>query len=145
MSWSYTGNPAGSALDLVRFRLGDVEGEYPIASDEECLQALSDAGGNSYLAAAAIAETKATVFLMRPTREKRGDRVIEWGEQALAFKTLAQTLRLAASLRTTTVYAGGIDQGEKDAARHDHSMTQPAFRTRLHERPWGWVEARDDL
>ena|SRR5580765_3073466 len=144
MSWSYSGNPATSALDLVRFRLGDVEGDYPIASDEECLQALRDAGGNSYVAAAIIAESKATVFFMRPSREKRGDRWIEWQEQALAFQTLAKTLRMNANIQTTSVYGGGIDAAEREAERRDRSLNQPVFTTHLHDTTRHEPDPRDE-
>ena len=150
MSWSYSGNPGGSGLDLVRFRLGDTDPSAPLASDEECLQALSDERGDSWLAAATIAESKALSFLWRATRERRGGRgvagrEIEYTQQAEVFKTLAATLRSQASIRTTGVYAGGIDQAEKDAARQDTTTVRPAFTT--DRRPWAesWDEARGDL
>ncbi len=35
MSWSYSGNPANSALDEARFILGDTDDKDPVLSDEE--------------------------------------------------------------------------------------------------------------
>jgi hypothetical protein len=95
---------------------------------------MADERGNSYLAAAAIAETKALAFLRRPAMEKRGEHVISWTAQAEAFQMLASTLRRQASLRTTTVYAGGLSQGEKDAEAQRGDRVRPFATVRLHER-----------
>lgn len=131
--WTYTGNPLTSPIDAVHYHLGDVEPSTPLASDEECTYALRMEGGNVYLAAAAIAETKALAFLRRPAMEKRGDHTISWAQQAEAFQMLATTLRRQASIRTTTVYAGGISQAEKDAARQATDTVHPFARTDLHD------------
>jgi hypothetical protein len=133
MAWTYTGSPATSPVDLVRYRLGDVNPDNPLASDEECLQALRDEGNNAYLAAAAIAETKALSFLLRPSMEKRGDHVIQYQQQALAFQTFAETLRRQASIRTSTIDAGGISQGEKEAEERSGDRVPPFATVRLHE------------
>jgi hypothetical protein len=137
MSWTYSGNPAASAIDTVHYRLGDVSPDRPIATDEECAFALAEHGGNTWLAAAAVAETKALEFLYRPTTVKKGDRTTSYADQAQAFLTLARQLRANASLRTTTLYAGGQDVGEKDANRRDTSVVQPFARADLHNpRPY---------
>jgi hypothetical protein len=128
--------PATSAVDLVRFRLGDVEPSNPLCSDEEILQALTDEHQDSWLAAATIAESKALSFLMRPTSEKRGERVVSYAAQAEAFQAFAQRIRLNASIRTTTIYAGGISEAEKQAARFPSDDVRPYARTRLHDSPW---------
>jgi hypothetical protein len=132
MSWTYAGNPAASAIDTVHYRLGDVNPAMPIATDEECAFALAEHRGNTWLAAAAVAETKAMEFLYRPTTVKKGDRTTSYADQAQAFLTLARQLRNNASMRTTTLYAGGQDVGEKDANRRDTSLVQPFARADLH-------------
>jgi hypothetical protein len=132
MAWTYSGNPAASGIDEVHYRLGDVNPSMPIATDEECAFALAEHRGNTWLAAAAVAETKALEFLYRPTTVKKGDRTTSYTDQAQAFMTLARQLRANASLRTTTLYAGGQDVGEKDANRRDTSLVQPFARADLH-------------
>ena len=132
MSWTYSGNPAASLVDETHYRLGDVSPDRPIATDEECAFALQEHRGNTYLAAAALAETKALEFLYRPTTVKRGDRTTSYADQAQAFLTLAKQLRQNASLATTTLYAGGLSRGEKDANRRERDLVQPFARVDLH-------------
>ena len=136
MSYTYSGNPAVSPIDMVHFRLGNVNPASPIATDEECAQALADNHGNTWLAAADLAETKALEFLWRPTTVRQVDGAsVSYADQAAAFQALAQRLRQNASLRTATVYAGGLSIGEKQAARADTGLVQPFARKDLHVRP----------
>jgi hypothetical protein len=131
-AWTYAGTPQASPVDEVHYRLGDTNPANPISTDEECAFALAEHRGNTWLAAAALAETKAMEFLYRPTTVKKGDRMTSYADQAQAFLTLARQLRNNASLRTTTLYAGGQDVGEKDANRRDTSVVQPFARADLH-------------
>jgi hypothetical protein len=132
MSWTYAGNPNAGPVDETHFLLGDVDPSNPLATDEECLKALEYTHGNAYLAAADLAETKALVFALRPTSVKRGDRSTSWGDAAAAFRNLAATLRMRASVHTATVYAGGLSHGEKYSAAHDAALVQPFARKDLH-------------
>jgi hypothetical protein len=141
MSWTYSGNPMASPVDETHFRLGDVNPSMPLATDEECAFALAEHGGNTYLAAAALAESKALEFLYRPTMVKKGDRMTSYADQAQAFLTLARQLRNNASMKTTSLYAGGIDVSEKNAERRDTSLVPPFARSDLHApRPRTWAD-----
>jgi hypothetical protein len=136
-AWTYAGNPNSSKIDETHFRLGDVNPAMPLATDEECAFALTECQGNTYLAAALLAENKAMEFLYRPTTVKKGDRTTSYADQAQAFLTLARQLRTNASLRTTTLYAGGQDVGEKDSNRRETHLVQPFARADLHNpRPY---------
>jgi hypothetical protein len=119
-------------VDEVHFRLGDVVPSTPLATDEECAFALREWRGNTYLAAAAIAETKAYEMATRPISIKRGDRTTTWGDQMQAFLTLAKTLRMQAAQKDASVYAGGLSEAEKLAARRDLDLVQPYAKTGLH-------------
>lgn len=143
-AWTYQGNPAASGVDQVHFRLGDVNPSMPIATDEECAFALQEHRGNTYLAAAALAETKAMEFLYRPSTVKRGDRTTSYAFQAENFLALARTLRMQASLRTTSLYAGGQSVGDKAAHARDTGVVQPfaTKRLMLPER-WRGVETEE--
>lgn len=93
---------------------------------------MTQSHGNTYLAAASLAETKALQFVWRPTTIKKGDRSTTYADPAAAFRLLAATLRQQASLHTATVYAGGLSQSEKQSARRDTDLTQPFARKDLH-------------
>jgi hypothetical protein len=137
--WTYTGSPQINPIDLVHFRLGDTDPDNPIATDSECAQALADNGNNSWLAAATLAETKAAQLMRAPVTVRRGERgsghTTQYSDPATWFLTLARTLRMNASIRTSTAYAGGLDVGEKESARRDQSLVQPFARKDLHTRP----------
>ena len=143
-AWTYSGNPSASKIDEVHYRLGDVRPDNPIATDEECAFALQEHRGNTYLSAAALAETKAYELLARPQTVRRGDRQTSYGDQAQAFLTLSRQLRQNAALATTTVYAGGQSLSEKTSNRRDADMPQPFARVDLHtSRRWPSVEAEE--
>ena len=136
MSYTYAGNPAASKVDEVHYRLGDVDASNPISTDEECAFALCEHGGNAYLAAAALAETKGMEFLYKPSI-RRGDRWVTYTDRANHFLTLARQLRNNASMATTNIYVGGQSESEKKADRHSLDQVQPYMRTTLHQtRPW---------
>ena len=119
----------------MHYRLGNTDPSSPIATDEEAAFALAEHGGNTYLAAAALAETKALEFVHRPTMVRQGDSTRMHQNQAQNFLMLAQTLRMQASIRTTTIYAGGLSAGEKQAARAERGTVQPFARKDLHMGP----------
>jgi hypothetical protein len=129
MTWSYTGDPLSSALDLVRFRLGDTEPSMPLCTDEECLMALSDHRGNAYLAAAALLDTKA-VALLRQSLTSGGKSA--FGE-AEVFQTLAAHLRNQATIHSASVYAGGISRSDKQTQVRDRDRVKPFASVHLHE------------
>jgi hypothetical protein len=121
-----------SAVDETHFRLGNVVASDPFATDEEVIFALREWRGNTYLAAAAVAETKAYEFGSRPISVKRGDRTTTWGDRMQMFLMLAKTLRMQAAQKDASVYAGGLSEAEKTAARRDLDLVQPYAKTGLH-------------
>jgi hypothetical protein len=131
----------------VHYRLGDVNPASPLATDEECAQALTDAGGNTYLAAAMLAESKAMVFLLRPTTVTRDGRTVSYMQQADWFRTLAASLRLQATMQTGSAYAGGIEAAERRADQRDTSLNQPFVTKELHQRrvPRDLQDVRGDV
>jgi len=137
-------------VDLVHYRLGDVDSDNPIATDEECAQALLDEGGNSYLAAAALAENKAVQLMTRPVLVTIGGTKTGYATTvtslAESFRLLAATLRAQAGIRTTTLYAGGLSASEHRADWCAGDLSRPVFRTHLHEFPslTGSPSRRDD-
>lgn len=52
MTWTYSGNPASSALDEIRFLIGDTDTNAQLLSNEE-INYLYDAYGDAYAAAVA--------------------------------------------------------------------------------------------
>ena len=131
MSYTYSGNPASSPCDEVHFLLGDTDPSNVLATDEECIYALCQNRYNPFLAAADVAETKALSFVNRKLSPSTGRTTAR--DEAQAFLTLAATLRMRASVKTATLYAGGLSESEKTADRGSADLTQPFARKHLHE------------
>lgn len=146
MSYTYSGNPNSSLIDATHYYLGDTNPADPLSTDEECAFALATNRQHPMLAAAALAETKAAQFIMRPTSVRRADRETRYmADMAQAFLALAKQLRNNASLAVGTVYAGGQSHSEKIANRLDRDIPQPFARTDLHtSRRWGYVDAEEE-
>jgi hypothetical protein len=117
--------------------------DRPIATDEECAFALGEARGNTYIAAALLAETKAMEFLYRPSTVRKGDRMTSYADMATHFLTLAKQLRNNASMATTTLYAGGLSESEHQSAMQDADLRQPAYTKHKHEQRHTLLD-RDD-
>ena len=73
MSWSYSGNPADSALDKVRFLIGDTDTTDQLLTNEEINYTIAESGGSIYQSAHDAAYAIASKFVERvftplPTR-----------------------------------------------------------------------------
>ncbi|MGE0289035.1 MAG: hypothetical protein AB7I42_23080 [Bradyrhizobium sp.] len=133
-TWIYTGDPAASSKDWVRWRVGDVRADDQLTSDEEITAALSDASSNKNLAAAMVCERIAADF----SREadftindgSGASRTNALGQRAASYLRLATTLREAAAGSSTffvAPYAGGISIDDKTSREEDEDRTAPAF------------------
>lgn len=121
MTWTYTGNPASSARDAIRFLIGDTDTTDQLLSDEEIAWVNSEASGTPtgltaiYDAAAQCAMTIATK-LGREADKSIGDLSVSLSQRAAAFRQSATDLKAMAARHTAvpTPYAGGITISDKD-------------------------------
>lgn len=133
-TWIYTGDPASSSKDWVRWRVGDVVADDQLTSDEEITAALSDAGGNTELAAAMIAERIAADCARdvdNTVNDGTGNsRTRSLSQRMAHYLALAKTLRAAAAGANTLFaapYCGGVSVADKDAREADDDRVAPAF------------------
>lgn len=89
MSFSYSGDPSESALDLLRFTLGDTDAAEPIMQDAEYeyLIAQYPADPNKLLAAAF--RSAATHFASKNVKRKLGPQEEDPRERAAYFNAMA--------------------------------------------------------
>lgn len=95
MTWSYSGDPADSDVDTVRFLLQDVEESEPFLEDEE-IQYLVDTYLDRWNSATAVAAMAAEILSNRFAREMSvsGDGVsIDTASLQQRFGDLAASLR----------------------------------------------------
>ena len=97
MTFTYTGDPAGSNRDKVRFLLQDTVSADANLTDEEIAYLLSVWNGNVYDAAIAGAEIIAGNYAHKTNYSRSiGDLSISesYGASAAEFRALAQSLRM---------------------------------------------------
>lgn len=118
MAWTYSGNPATSLRDQVRFLIGDTDPDDPLLQDEEIDWLLAQSNQN-VLAAAAEACQAISARYSRQADRQVGDLRIALSQKAEAYAKRAQEFRAKLPIATGTPFAGGINK-------------QPYFRLGLH-------------
>lgn len=97
MTWSYSGNPAESPSDEVRFLIGDTDSTTPEVSDEEIayiLQMHGDPGATygNYAAAAVLAQAIASKYAKKADKSV-GGLSIQYKQKFDNYMALAEKLR----------------------------------------------------
>ncbi|CAB4194553.1 hypothetical protein UFOVP1264_8 [uncultured Caudovirales phage] len=95
MSWTYSGNPASSDKDAVRFYVGDVDANFPFLTDEEIsylIEVYNESYSSPVLVAAVAADTIANRFAREVSVSADGVSV-QLGELQQRFTDLAKSLR----------------------------------------------------
>lgn len=132
MSWTYSGNPASSDNDKVRFLVGDTDETDQLVQDEEIAYALTTQP-TAELAAALVAEAIAAKFARQV--DSTVGRVSESASQrAMAFRERAKELRSNIALLARPSF-GGLSQAEKERLDSDTDAVQPSFRIGQDDNP----------
>ena len=132
-TWIYSGDPATSNKDWVRWKVGDTNSTDQLVSDEEIGAAVT-AEGHKALAAAVICEHLAARY------SREADQTINDGSGSSRTRSLSQRagafMKLATSLRTqssvtigVSPFLGGSSVVDKAAREDDTDRVAPAFTT----------------
>ena len=92
MSWNYSGNPADSTLDEVRFLIGDTDANAPIMQDEEIGYLITEYGGNRNMLMYQVFIRTATLFA-RDIKRSLGPQSEDPTERLRFFKDQASVYR----------------------------------------------------
>lgn len=131
MTWTYTNNPSGVALDRIRLLIGDIDQCDQLLSDEELTFFLEEADNCSKTAAIEACYAIMARF-SRLANESVGSVSIQHATKATQYQTLAEQMRSRLSIYTRP-YAGGITVVDKDSTRLNPDRVQPSFTRELHE------------
>ncbi len=129
--WTYTGLPATSTRDEVRFLVGDTDHGSQLVTDEEITYALA-AEGNTHTAAALVAKSIAAKFAPLIDRAI-GDLKISFSQRQKHFKELADELQARGDVSGGRMFAGGISVADKETEVLDPDRVVPAFRKGQHD------------
>ena len=97
MSWNYSRNPASSALDELRFIIGDTNEAEPIMQDEEITYLITESNGNRNLLLYQGFVRAATIFArdikrsLGPQAEDPTERLKFFRDQAASYKAKLST------------------------------------------------------
>lgn len=121
MTWTYSGDPASSDRDAVRFEIPDTDTDNQLVLDEEINYALTVESG-PLGAAAHCCEVLARKFAAKADTVI-GSLQFKYSASAEVFGDRAKELR-ARSQAAGIPFAGGISQADKDARADDDDRVQ---------------------
>jgi len=128
MSWNYSGRPADSDRDHVRFLVGDTDAEEPFVQDEEI--AFAVANQTSLKLSAALVLRALAAKYSRQVTNKVGDVSSNCSDVAKAFRDRADELD-PAGLTTAPALVlpsfGGLTISGKETLAEDTDAVQPRF------------------
>lgn len=141
MTWTYSGDPASTNRDAVRFKIGDTDTNNQQLSDEEIAYAISNNGQLDLAAADCCEAIAAKVAAKVPVKTVQGV------SRALTDR-MNYYLKLAKQLRTAGAYnckikVGGIDTSLYDDLDNDTTVRQPNFaigQDEIPPRSGGWSD-----
>jgi hypothetical protein len=126
MSWTYSGDPASSPKDTVRFLIGDTDPARKLVSDEEILFALAESGGDPVLASKRVLGVLLIRFSMMGEVEI-GDYRFDARDIAKLLQGIKDGLDAVAAIQTGVWYAGGISKDDKWFVKSDSDRVPPRF------------------
>lgn len=133
MTWTYTGNPAASPKDAVRFRVGDTDFDDQLLQDEEILYLLGTEA--TVIQAAARAADGIAARFSRLSDKAVGDLRISFSQKSAQYRQLAMDLRSEAGISMAIPFAGGISRSQKETQEADADRVQPSFKVGLDDHP----------
>lgn len=130
MTWTYSGDPASSNRDAVRFLVGDTDTTDQLVTDEEIAWLLSENSDDVYTAAADSARAIAASFARKATTKVVDDLRIEFMDRSARYYALAAQLTAEAQQRSQVAvpWGGGLSISERDSDDDDTDLPGPRFR-----------------
>lgn len=132
MTWTYSGDPASSPGDAVRFWIGDTTEATQQLSDEELAYLLTLAGGNVLQAAVAGCLQLANRYSSQVDFAVETELRVDLSQRAAAYAKRAQELRDQSKIPgfgglVPVPYAGGISVSDTQRQEQDGDRVPPGF------------------
>lgn len=138
MSVTYSGDPAASARDAVRFLVGDTSTSTGLLADTEIDFLVSRWGSNTYRAAAEAARVLAAKTSDNVESKSVGSLSISKSGQSNRYLELAKSLEAQSKTGVTfaiAAYSGGVSKADKELMYADDDWEKPWFRRGMHDYP----------
>lgn len=131
-TYSYSGDPASSNKDAVRFWVQDTGAPWK-TSDEEINFVVSKFT-NSMLAAAQVARALAALYAGKPSKQV-GDFHLSWGELTKNYQALAKSLQSQGQTFGLEPYSGGTSKADIEQVAQNPDRPKPPFRRNQFDNP----------
>lgn len=135
MTWTYSGDPASSARDAIRFLIGDTDTTDQLLSDEEIAwinleQAGSSTSTSDLYYSAHYACHAIGAKLARQADKQIGDLSVKLSQKAAQYRLLANDLMAHANRQNAPIpYAGGISVSDKQIDLDNSDLDRTWFRS----------------
>lgn len=135
MSFSYSGNPADSPLDGVRFLVQDTNPNDPQLQDAE-INFLVSLYTNIWKSAAYAARNIANKYA-RQVDKSVGDLRLSYSQRQAAYESMFKDFLRQAANRTSFPYGSGISKSDEMIEVLDPDTKKPAFTKKQFHYPEG--------
>lgn len=134
MAWTYSGDPDSSALDAIRFLIGDTDTNDQLLSNEEISWVNSEASGSSTGTTALYDASSRCCLaiaskLAREADKSVGDLSVSMSQRANAYREQAAELKGLSGREggVPTPYAGAITISDKDIDQDNSDIFRTYF------------------
>lgn len=124
MAFTWTGNPAASTLEKIRFLIDDKDSTRAKFTDDEINFAYAEEG-SVYNAAAMLCEQLATKYADAVSRAL-GPLRVDLSDKSEQYAKRAAQLR-ARAVAYATPYVGGMSDTKDETFENDSDLKQPIF------------------
>jgi hypothetical protein len=131
VTWTYSGNPANSTLDAVRFLMGDTDTTDQLLSNEE-LSWLITTEGTAYYAAAEACRAVAAKFARQMSRSV-GGLSADFAAKYRQYLELADRLETEARIFPVALYISGYTRSDKEAVEENTDRESTFSRKGIHD------------
>lgn len=140
MSWTYTGNPADSTKDAVRFLVGQTSTSDPVVvSDQEITWAATQCG-NSYATAVMVGEAMLQQYAGKDAQSLTVGNLSEtYGDRAARLQVTLMNLKRQSGMRNVVPVAGGLTIADQQSRAADTSLTPYVFEVGMNDNPPGSI------
>ena len=130
MAFTWTGNPAASTIEKIRWEIGDTVSTSPKFTDAE-VQYAYDEEHSIYAAAARLCEQLATKYASDVDRSL-GPLRVALSQKADFYTKRAKELRKHGA-KYATPYVGGVSIAKDELFELDTDLNQPIFDKGMHD------------
>jgi hypothetical protein len=130
MAFTWTGDPAASTIEKIRWEIGDTDSTNPKFTDAE-VQYAYDQEHSVYPAAARLCEQLATTLADSVDRSL-GPLSVKVGQKIEFYTKRAKELRKHGA-KYATPYVGGISKDKEELFEDDTDLNQPYFEMGMHD------------